>query len=203
MPAHQVIRARRGTTLGWAVADPILAAGELGYVTDSGILKVGDGHTSWGALGGILMGAGPPLTFEDVDDRVANFIRAGTNITTVYDDNVSNTLTISAKTTAASKSVIIAPAAVASYTIWQAPKPVTILGVRGFRNGGTGATINARVNALDLLANDMSLATADTWQSSGIVQNTAMAAGASLSVAIRSLGGTPNYITFQVDYQDA
>lgn len=42
-----VIRFRRGTADQWLLADPILAAGEPGFETDTGLQKVGDGATAW------------------------------------------------------------------------------------------------------------------------------------------------------------
>ena len=44
------IRLRRGTAAGWASSNPILAVGELGYESDTGKAKVGDGSTDWNTL---------------------------------------------------------------------------------------------------------------------------------------------------------
>lgn len=44
------IRLRRGTASGWASSNPILAIGELGYESDTGKAKVGDGSTTWNSL---------------------------------------------------------------------------------------------------------------------------------------------------------
>lgn len=41
---------RRGTAAQWATANPVLADGEVGYETDTRIIKIGDGVTSWTAL---------------------------------------------------------------------------------------------------------------------------------------------------------
>lgn len=41
---------RRGTQAQWAAADPTLAAGEIGFETDTGKFKIGDGNTSWLSL---------------------------------------------------------------------------------------------------------------------------------------------------------
>ena len=41
---------RRGTAAQWAAAGTVLAAGELGYETDTGVLKVGNGTLAWGTL---------------------------------------------------------------------------------------------------------------------------------------------------------
>ncbi len=44
------IRLRRGLAAGWASSNPILATGELGYESDTGKAKVGDGSTTWNSL---------------------------------------------------------------------------------------------------------------------------------------------------------
>lgn len=41
------IQFRRGTAAEWTLADPTLAAGELGYETDTSKFKIGDGTNSW------------------------------------------------------------------------------------------------------------------------------------------------------------
>jgi hypothetical protein len=41
---------RRGTALQWTSADPILAAGEIGFETDTGQFKIGDGTNVWSSL---------------------------------------------------------------------------------------------------------------------------------------------------------
>lgn len=45
-----IIQVRRDTALNWTTADPILAQGEPGYETDTGMLKIGDGTTEWLSL---------------------------------------------------------------------------------------------------------------------------------------------------------
>ena len=42
---------RRDTAANWTSENPTLKAGEIGYETDSGYLKVGDGSTAWTSLG--------------------------------------------------------------------------------------------------------------------------------------------------------
>ena len=51
MPANTVIKIRRGTAAEWTSANPTLAAGELGFETDTARSKLGDGTTAWTALG--------------------------------------------------------------------------------------------------------------------------------------------------------
>jgi hypothetical protein len=41
---------RRGTAAQWAIANPILAAGEIGFETDEYRFKIGDGLSNWAAL---------------------------------------------------------------------------------------------------------------------------------------------------------
>ena len=44
------IQLRRDTSSNWATENPVLAAGELGYETDTRKGKVGDGTTAWNSL---------------------------------------------------------------------------------------------------------------------------------------------------------
>lgn len=63
MPRIDLIQIRRGTTAEWAAADPVLAAGELGYDTDLNTLKAGNAvaaysaRTAIGAAGGAAWGS--------------------------------------------------------------------------------------------------------------------------------------------------
>ena len=41
---------RRGTAAQWTAANPVLAAGEIGFETDNNRFKIGDGVTAWGSL---------------------------------------------------------------------------------------------------------------------------------------------------------
>jgi len=50
MPVGVTIKTRRGTAAEWSAANPTLAAGEPGYETDTGILKIGDGVTAYNTL---------------------------------------------------------------------------------------------------------------------------------------------------------
>lgn len=46
----QQIQIRRGTAADAVAADPVLAEGEQGYETDTGVVKIGDGTTPWASL---------------------------------------------------------------------------------------------------------------------------------------------------------
>jgi hypothetical protein len=76
------IQARRGTAAQWTSANPTLAAGEWGYETDTGKVKIGNGSTAWSSLG--YTGAG------DIEG-----VTAGTGIS---GGGTSGTVTISIDT---------------------------------------------------------------------------------------------------------
>jgi len=46
-----LIQIKRGTASSWTSANTVLAAGEVGFETDTKKLKVGDGTTAWTSLG--------------------------------------------------------------------------------------------------------------------------------------------------------
>ena len=48
------IQVKRGTATAWTSANTVLAAGEIGYETDTGKMKVGNGSTAWTSLGYIV-----------------------------------------------------------------------------------------------------------------------------------------------------
>lgn len=50
MSAGATIKLRRDTASAWALANPVLAAGEPGLETDTDLIKYGDGVTSWNNL---------------------------------------------------------------------------------------------------------------------------------------------------------
>lgn len=50
MPVNTRLQVRRGTASGWTSANPTLYAGEIGYETDTGRFKIGDGTTAWTSL---------------------------------------------------------------------------------------------------------------------------------------------------------
>lgn len=62
------IQFRRGTAAEWTAANPTLAAGELGFESDTGAFKIGNGSSSWTSLS---YGA---VSESYVDDAIANVI---------------------------------------------------------------------------------------------------------------------------------
>jgi hypothetical protein len=60
-----IIQTRRDTAANWTSVDPILASGEMGYETDTGKVKYGDGSTVWS---GLSYFAGAVQTEFETDD---------------------------------------------------------------------------------------------------------------------------------------
>ncbi|TXG82718.1 MAG: hypothetical protein E6R13_04610 [Spirochaetes bacterium] len=101
MPAISEIKFRRGTASAWTTANPTLAAGEPGFETDTGRLKIGDGTTAWNSLS-YAAGAGiyQPLDAEltaiagltSAADTLPYFTGAGTAATTTLTGFARNLL---------------------------------------------------------------------------------------------------------------
>lgn len=63
------IQLRRGTAAEWALADPVLAHGEPGWVTDARVLKIGDGSSPFSELAsGIDAGGSSLFQIAEVAD---------------------------------------------------------------------------------------------------------------------------------------
>lgn len=57
------IQSRRDTAANWTSNNPTLAAGEIGYETDTAKFKIGTGSTAWTSLA-YATGAAPSLTIN-------------------------------------------------------------------------------------------------------------------------------------------
>jgi hypothetical protein len=64
MPADKIIKVRRNTAVNAASSNPVLAAGEVGFETDTKRLKVGDGSTAWTSLQEAGSGTYAPLALS-------------------------------------------------------------------------------------------------------------------------------------------
>jgi hypothetical protein len=63
MPVQTAIQLRRGTAASWTSTNPTLAAGEVGFETDTGKFKIGTGSAAWNSLTYFNPGAvASPLT---------------------------------------------------------------------------------------------------------------------------------------------
>jgi hypothetical protein len=59
MPAQTVIQLRRDTAANWTSANPVLAAGEVGYDSTNNKIKIGNGTSTWTVLSYASGEAGP------------------------------------------------------------------------------------------------------------------------------------------------
>ena len=50
MPAQTIIKLRRDTAANWTSTNPVLAAGEAGFESDTNKLKIGNGTSAWASL---------------------------------------------------------------------------------------------------------------------------------------------------------
>ena len=84
---------RRGASSEWALANPILASGEPGYDTDTNLLKIGDGLTSWTSLPYLdsnSFGGYPVLLSNIVDGDVLVFHQASSSWINRDDKEITN-----------------------------------------------------------------------------------------------------------------
>lgn len=86
--------------------------------------------------------------------------------------------------------------------VWRAPHGARVVGIRAYRVGGSGASINARLNSTDNhLSSNLSVSSANTWMSGGTPQNTDYDEGDTLEIRILSVSGTPSQLVVQVDME--
>jgi len=124
------------------------------------------------------------------------------NVTVNGTVNATGLVLPAGSVTSSKTAVFPAPTGAVSYVVWRAAKPCTVVAVRGYRSGGTGAIVNASKNGTaDLLGTDLSLSTDVTWLAGNTLQNTSMVAGDFLLLKINSVTGTPAAVTIQVDVQ--
>jgi len=78
------IQHKRDTAANWTSNNPTLAAGEFGFETDTGKLKLGDGSTAWSSLGYFEPGAAAaaPYTFQG---STSGYTTGGSNPPARYD----------------------------------------------------------------------------------------------------------------------
>ena len=79
---NSTVKVKRATAARWASQNPVLAAGEIGYETDTRKIKLGDGTSSWTQLS-YLVAEGTGAAGQ------AATIRIGTVTTVAYTANAT------------------------------------------------------------------------------------------------------------------
>ncbi len=90
----------------------------------------------------------------------------------------------------------------ATILTWQSPTACTLTGMKAYRVGGTGATVNAYRNTTGspLRSAALSLTTASTWTDGGAVQNTAFAVNDSLLFGLLTVAGAVTQVNIQLSF---
>jgi hypothetical protein len=80
-----LIQLRSDTAANWSTANPILSAGEPGFESDTGILKIGNGTTAWSGLDEISGGAyGAAVNFRGTVATVGNLPSSSNQVSDAY-----------------------------------------------------------------------------------------------------------------------
>lgn len=96
MAANTVIQLRRSTASGWSTSNPILANGEIGYETDTGQFKIGNGTTAWASLSyGGLIGPAATQVLISYGTGTDGALTIGSGTTTLVRDMYFTNLTMS------------------------------------------------------------------------------------------------------------
>ena len=85
------IQVRRGVAADWSSVNPILAAGEMGYETDTNKFKFGNGTGAWNTLS--YGASDTPGVTEIAQDAINSALVVGTGLTKTYNDG-ANTITL-------------------------------------------------------------------------------------------------------------
>lgn len=82
----ELIQLRGGTAAVWTAANTLLAERELGFETDSGLYKIGDGTTTWNSLS--YTGLMPVFNSATFDGAAADPTVGSGSLLRLYADNV-------------------------------------------------------------------------------------------------------------------
>ena len=176
---------RRGTASQWTGANPTLAAGEIGYETDTGKFKIGNGSSAWSALNyyvdanAILDGApgvldtlnelaaalgDDPAFFTTVATDLSDHTTATTSVHGIA--NTANLVTTTGNQTLTSKSltspnltgVPLAPTAVTGTNTTQIATTAFVIGEIEALVGNAPNALNTLSELADALSDDANFA---------------------------------------------
>ena len=139
-----LMQQRRDTAANWTSNNPTLLNGEIGYETDTGYLKIGDGSTAWNSLGyidGTKVSTYPLATVDIANDAITGD-KLANDITIANDLTVTGDLTVNGTTTTIDTQTLTVEDKNIELGVVTSPTDVTADGGGITLKGATDKTIN-------------------------------------------------------------
>lgn len=203
MPSKAIIQHRRDSAAQWDSINPVLAQGEIGYVTsgtDAGNFKIGDGTTAWSSLPFVRSDA-ETITASTGLTKVDSDIRAvfGTTDTTVLrGDHAGATTGVHGITSPAVIVGTSTPQELSNKTFANFLEKFNVV------SGAPSSTTNIDVSTAAIwyyTSNATTNYTLNFRASSGTTLNSLLSTGQSITATVMHTNGTTAYYptAFQVD----